>query len=197
MLDRYRHLFGLKIATVTNSDKDICDLVTQVLVNWGFKVFTVENSPLRETAAFFEHSLPYLLEKADSEDLLYYCHSKGVTYLPESETGKAVNIWTDLLIKKTLEEPIPFEDKRYSAFGTLKIGGSFLPDKLGEQFSYIGTYFWIRISKLISRTFDYSVSKFYLESLPGQVMSFEEGYSIPPTITKKDNPYLLSTWSNL
>lgn len=197
-LKQYKSLFDIKVATITEANKEVAVLVKDILSGWGFKVFTVPNSALRETAPFFEVSLPYLLEHSNSQDLLYYCHSKGVTYYPLSETGKAVNMWTDLLIDKTLKEidSIPFDDLRYSAFGTLKIGKDFLPDELGENFSYVGTYFWIRINKLIGREFEYTKSKFYLEGLPGLIMGDEEGYSIPPTINRKDNPYHITTWSN-
>jgi hypothetical protein len=187
---------GLKIATLTNADSRVFDLSSSILNKLGYTIFEVGNDELRETNHFFNTALPYLLEHT-KQGVLCYCHSKGVTYHPDSDSGKATSIWTDVLIDNVLNNAIklPFDNAKYKTFGSCRIiKNDFLPDKLGEKFSYIGTYYWIKVSALLGKEFK-PTSKFYLEALPGLVATQAESFNIGPSFTSKENPYKIETWT--
>jgi hypothetical protein len=197
LIARSKIFTGYKIATLSKSSRElkVFELVSSILTKLGFEVIEVENSEMREVQHFFDISLPLLLSKADT-GLLYYCHSKGVTYHPDSDDGKAVSVWTDTLLKHTLYEYIkmPLGLKKYSCFGSCLIPyPNFLPDEINEKFSYAGTFFWINLSKLKNIEFIYS-SKFYLEGLPGLVCDISEAYNVGPIFSPTESPYKLSTW---
>lgn len=191
---------GYKIATITKSPKEpeISDLVSQILTKLGYLVIEVINdSTLRETSHFFNRSLPILLSKTE-EGVLYYCHSKGITYHPDSELGRAAKLWTETLLTYTLRkyDNLPLDDASFDTFGTCIIrSANFLPDKIGEQFSYVGTFFWIRLSLLANKDFK-PTSKFYLEGLPGLVSDPSRAFSVGPEFNRSENPYILTTWNN-
>lgn len=197
-LVKHNNLFtGEKIATITkvNTEAQIHDLTKKILETLGFKVITVENDELRETAHFFNTSLPYLLSKS-KEGVVYYCHSKGVTYHPESEDGIATSTWTDVLIHNTLTlvDSIPFANKKYKTFGSCRVSKKgFLPDNIGEAYSYVGTFYWIKLEALIGKTFK-PTSKFYLEALPGLVSTVSESFNQGPTFLSGESPYKLEAW---
>ena len=97
---------GHKIATITKSPKEpeIHSLVYQILTKLGYLIIEVTNdTQSRESSHFFNHSLPLLLSKT-REGLLYYCHSKGIIYHPESEEGQATSVWTEVLTHYTLHK---------------------------------------------------------------------------------------------
>lgn len=198
VLVKYNSVFtGEKIATVTKITKEIeiYNRVCSILKKLGYTVFTVENDELRETKHFFSTSLPHLLSKT-KEGILYYCHSKGITYHPDSEDGKATSVWTDTLLKYTLEnyETIPFTNKKYKTFGSCRVAKKgFLPDDIGENYSYVGTFFWIRLESLLNKQF-FPKSKFYLEGLPGLVSTLSESYNAGPVFLHGESPYKLEIW---
>ena len=70
----------------------------------------------------------------------------------------------------------------------------FLPDEINENFCYVGTFFWIRLDKLVDKIFDPN-SKFYLEGLPGLVCELSESYNHGPELTPLEGPYELETWN--
>lgn len=188
---------GYKIATITkvSTELDIYNAVRSILTKLGFEIFDVANNELRETGHFFNISLPHLLSKTNS-GLLYYSHSKGVSYHPDSEDGKATAIWTDSLIDNTLYKSnlFPFNDTSYSAFGSCIVAdANFLPHKIGEAFTFIGTFFWLRLEKLIGKEFK-PHSKFYLEGLPGLVCRLSEAYNQGPEFKRGEAPYEISSW---
>lgn len=190
---------GEKIATVTKVSTElyIFNSVSSILKKLGYEVIVVENDlEYREASRFFDAALPSLLKKT-SDGLLFYCHSKGVIYHPHSQDGMVTNLWTDILFHYTLEESnkIPFEDIKYSTFGTCRVSKKgFLPDFIGEDFCYVGTFFWIRLEKLVNKTFE-PHTKFYLEGLPGLVCRLDESYNQGPDLTPLDGPYNIETWN--
>ncbi len=197
---KYRALFnGVKIATLVKvtPEKDIYDRVYSILTKLGYEVITVQNSSLREAGHFFNVSLPLLLEKT-SEGLLYYSHSKGTSYHPDSEDGKATSLWTDVLYHYTLDQvsKFPFEDKKYKTFGSciIKSKNFLKPFTLGEEYSYLGTFFWIRIEDLKDKEFTPEASVFYLEALPGLVSKVTQAYNLGPIFYKLESPYKLESW---
>jgi len=199
-LVKYNAIFtGKKIATVTRvvTELDIYERVSSILNKLGYEVITVDNNPLRETGHFFEQSLPKLLKEHQS-GMLYYCHSKGITYHPESDNGKASSIWTDVLLHYTLTQhaKLPFTNKKYSVYGSCLIDRKdYLPENIGERFSYAGTFFWLRLEKLTEKTFK-PHSKFYLEGLPGLICDLSESFNAGPKIEEGESPYDLSFWNS-
>lgn len=199
-LVKYNHVFtGEKIATVTSVGTElyIYEAVSSILKKLGYTVIKVSNDQsLRETSRFFDIALPMLLEKT-SDGVVYYCHSKGVIYHPDSKDGKVTSLWTDVLFHNTLhaQDKMPFENAQYNTFGSCRVSKKgFLPDEIGENFCYVGTFFWIRVSKLINKTFN-PHSKFYLEGLPGLVCELSESYNQGPELTPSDGPYEIETWN--
>jgi hypothetical protein len=199
-LVKYNATFtGEKIATVTRigTEPYIFDSVSSILKKLGYTIIVTNNdSLLRETSRFFDIALPSLLEKT-SDGILYYCHSKGVIYHPESKDGLVTSLWTDVLLHYTLHNSndYPFEDTTYSTFGTCRVPKKgFLPDEIGENFCYVGTFFWVRLNKLIGKTFS-PHSKFYLEGLPGLVCELSESYNNGPELTPLEGPYEIETWN--
>lgn len=197
-LYKHRALFdGVKIATVTRSNKEpeIYELVVSILTNLGYKVIKVGNNYLRESGHFFETSVPELL-KLSKTGVVYYCHSKGVTYHPDSERGKASKLWTKVLFEHTLDKhaKIPFSSTKYKTFGSCIVKTKdFLPDEVGEQFSFVGTFFWLNVSKLTNYKARLK-SKFELEGLPGLCCTLSEAYNSGPTFIPGENPYTLEQW---
>lgn len=199
-LVKYNHVFtGERIVTITKVSTElyIYNSVSSILKKLGYTILLVINDPsLRETSKFFDLALPTLLEKT-KEGLLYYCHSKGVIYHPRSLDGQATSLWTDVLLHYTLanSNDFPFEDTKYSTFGTCRVSKkAFLPDEIGENFCYAGTFFWIRLDKLVDKVFDIH-SKFYLEGLPGLVCELSESYNNGPELLPSEGPYELETWN--
>lgn len=199
-LVRYDHIFtGEKIATVTSvgTEPYIYESVSSILKKLGYSIFKVDNDQvLRETSRFFDIALPALLSKT-TDGMLYYCHSKGVIYHPESKDGLVTSLWTDVLLHYTLHDyaNIPFEDATYSTFGSCRvIKKGFLPDKINEKFCYVGTFFWLRLNKLVNKEFN-PHSKFFLEGLPGLVCEVNESYNNGPELTRLEGPYEIETWN--
>ncbi len=199
-LVKYNHVFtGEKIVTITKVSTEIYvyNSVSSILKKLGYTLIVVGNDQsLRETSKFFDIALPALLEKT-KEGLLYYCHSKGVIYHPSSKDGKVTSLWTDVLWHYTLalSDDFPFQDPKYNTFGSCRVTKKgFLPDKIDENFCYVGTFFWIRLEKLVGKTFE-PHSKFYLEGLPGLVCELTESYNQGPELTPLDGPYELETWN--
>ena len=197
----YNSVFdGEKIATITKVSTElyVFNLVYSILHKLGFDVIEVTNDQTyRETSRFFDIALPRLLSKSQ-EGIVYYCHSKGVIYHPQSEDGKVTSLWTDILWHYTLErqQDLPFEDPRYSTFGSCIVrSADFLPDKIGERFCFVGTFFWIRLSRLLNKTFT-PHSKFYLEGLPGLVCDATEAYNLGPELLTSEGPYNITTWNS-
>jgi hypothetical protein len=189
---------GEKIATITKVTKEIKvhDLVVSILTKLGYTVLVVANDDMRETNHFFNTALPLLLSKS-KDGVLCYCHSKGITYHPDSEDGQATALWTDVLIENVINQAnkLPFDNVKYKTFGSCRIiKNNFLPGNLGEKFSYIGTFFWVRIELLVGKTFK-PISKFYLEALPGLVATQSESFNQGPTFTSGDSPYKLESWA--
>lgn len=195
-LVKYKDIFtGQKIATITKipGEEDVYIQAKRILELLNYKVFLVSNNEFRESSHFVETSLPELLKTAQDEDVVHYCHSKGVTYHPETETGKAATRWAVELLEGTLNNEFPFEDKKYKTFGVLRLGKpGYLANKLGENYSYVGTMFWLRVDRL-RKPFKVT-SKFWLEALPGLISTIDESFSLPPVITSMENPYELATW---
>lgn len=198
---KYSGLFtGIKVVTLTKvtPEREIHSLVQKTMEKLGYKVFTVENSPLREVGHFFDTSLPYLLSNT-TEGLLYYNHSKGVTYHPDSEDGKATSLWSDVLDYYNLEKSktIPFKNSKYSTFGTciIKQKNFLHPFTMGENFSYLGTNFWVRLEDLSKITFSEKKSLFYLEALPGLICNTSNAFNQGPEFKKAETPYKLKTWA--
>ncbi len=199
-LVRYNHIFtGEKIVTITKvvTELYIYNSVSSILKKLGYTILVVANDPsLRETSKFFDLALPTLLEKT-KEGLVYYCHSKGVIYHPRSADGIATSLWTDVLFYYTLtkSDDFPFEDSNYSTFGTCRVSEKgFLREGIGENFCYVGTFFWLRLDKLVDKTFD-PQTKFYLEGLPGLVCELSESYNHGPELLPSEGPYELETWN--
>lgn len=197
---KYRNLFdGFKIATLVkaNPEADIYDRVYSILIKLGYEIITVENTPLREAGHFFNVSLPLLLEKT-SEGLLYYCHSKGTSYHPDSEDGKATSLWTDVLYHYTLDNvsKYPFTNKKYKTFGSciIKSKNFLKPFNLQEEYSYLGTFFWLRVEDLVNKEFTPDASVFYLEALPGLISKADQAYNLGPVFYKLESPYKLESW---
>lgn len=190
---------GEKIATVTRVSTEIYvyDSVVSILKNLGYEVIVVDNDlELRETSRFFDIALPALLKKT-KEGVLFYCHSKGVIYHPQSKDGMVTSLWTDVLWEYTLakQDQFPFEDDSLYAFGTCRVDTKgFLPDLIGENFCFVGTFFWIKLSKLVGKKFK-PTSKFYLEALPGLICELSESYAQGPDLTPLDSPYEIETWN--
>jgi hypothetical protein len=198
-LVRHDSLFdGYKIATITKVSTEVYvfELVSSILKKLGYEIFVVDNDlSLRETSKFFDLALPRLLSSVQ-KGLLYYCHSKGVIYHPNSQDGKVTSLWTDVLLHYTLANSsnFPFEDLKYSTFGTCRVSKkAFLPDNINENFCYVGTFFWVRVEKLAGKVFN-PHSKFYLEGLPGLVCELEESYNTGPELSAAEGPYNLETW---
>jgi hypothetical protein len=199
-LVKYNHIFdGEKIATITHVAKEfyVFSLVSNILTSLGFDIIEVENDQkYRETSRFFDIALPKLLAKTQ-EGTVFYCHSKGVIYHPESEDGKVTNLWTDVLWHYTLErfDSIPIDSEQFSTFGSCMVRSpNFLPDKIGENYCYVGTFFWIKLNKLVGKQFT-PHSKFYLEGLPGLVSDSTEAFNLGPELTTTESPYNISTWN--
>ncbi len=199
-LVRHNNIFtGVKIATITKISTEIYvfNSVSSILKKLGYDVLEVSNDQdLRETSRFFDIALPHLLAKT-SEGVLYYCHSKGVIYHPESIDGKVTGLWTDVLLHYTLDnaDDLPLEDDAYDCFGTCIVPYSdFLPDEIGEAFTYVGTFYWLKLKTLIGKTFK-PHSKFYLEGLPGLVCTLDRAYNVGPTLTPREGPYEIETWN--
>ena len=84
---------------------------------------------------------------------------------------------------------------KYSTFVTCRVSTQgFLPDEINEKFCYVGTFFWIRLSKLVDKNFN-PHTKFYLEGLPGLVCDLEESYNQGPELTPLEGPYEIETWN--
>ncbi len=198
-LHKHNHLFdGEKLAKVTkvSPELQVYTLVVSILEKLGYDVITVENNDKREVSHFFDISLPKLLSKT-TEGILFYNHSKGVIYHPDSEDGKVTNLWTDVLYHYCLDQvdKLPFDNDKYKSFGTCKVSKKgFLPDKINENFTYVGTFFWIRLATLVGVEFK-PHSKFYLEGLPGLVATSAEGFNIGPALLSSEGPYNLETWN--
>lgn len=196
-LIKYNNKFtGEKIVTISKSTKELAvsELVTKILDKLNYKVFHVSNNELRETGHFFEVALPYLLSKTN-EGILYYCHSKGISYHPDSEDGKVTALWTNVLLDNTLNNDIIF-DKKYNTWGSCIVKKKdFLPDNIGEMFSFVGTFWWIRLSKLKDKEFK-PTSKFYLEGLPGLLCSLFEAKNYGPEFKSGESPYKASVWAS-
>lgn len=197
---KHRNLFnGIKIATLVkvNPELDIYNRVYSILSKLGYEVITVENTPLREVGHFFNISLPLLLEKT-SEGILYYSHSKGTSYHPDSEDGKATSLWTNVLYHYTLDQAIkfPFEDKKYITFGSciIKTKNFLVPYTLNEEYSYLGTFFWIKVEALLNKIFTPEKSLFYLEALPGLLSKKTQAYNLGPVFYPTESPYKLESW---
>lgn len=190
---------GEKIATITNVSTEpyIFNSVTSILKKLGYDILVVPNDlEFRESSRFFDTALPHLLSKT-SDGILFYCHSKGVIYHPDSKDGLVTSLWTDVLYHYTLDTQhlFPFDDSKYNTFGTCRVDKKgFLPDRINENFCYVGTFFWIRLSKLVKKVFK-PHSKFYLEGLPGLVCDLEESYNQGPELTPLDGPYEIETWN--
>lgn len=197
---KHKRLFnGIKIATLikVTPESDIYERVYSILTKLGYEIVTVQNTPLREVGHFFNTSLPMLLSKT-SEGVVYYNHSKGISYHPDSEDGIATTLWTDVLYHYTLDcaDKFPFEDKRYKTFGSciIKIKNFLEPKTLGEEYSYLGTFFWIRVEDLATKKFNPELSVFYLEALPGLVSKSTQAFNLGPTFSKFESPYKLESW---
>ncbi len=190
---------GIKIATITRVSTEIYvyNSISSILQKLGYEVLTVDNDQsLRETSKFFDIALPLLLSKTN-EGLVYYCHSKGVIYHPDSKDGKVTSLWTDVLLHYTLDNAnnLPLEDTSFDCFGTCMVSkANFLPDDIGEQFTYVGTFFWLRIDNLINKQFS-PHSKFYLEGLPGLVCDIKKAYNVGPQLLPTEGPYEIETWN--
>lgn len=196
-LIKYDYRFtGEKIVTISHSsaEPEVYDLVKKIFTKLNYTIFDVENDELREVGHFFNTSLPYLLSKT-TDGILLYCHSKGVSYHPDSEDGKATKIWTDTLIKYTIENDITFEPKHNTWGSCIIRSKNFLPDNIGEKFSFIGTFWWIRLKKLVDMKLT-PHSKFYLEGLPGLLCSPIEAKNFGPEFKSGEGPYLLKTWKD-
>jgi len=199
-LVKYNIVFtGEKIATITKVSTEIYvfNSVSSILKKLGYEVIVVGNDQeFREASRFFDTALPALISKT-SDGVLFYCHSKGVIYHPQSKDGKVTSLWTDVLYHYTLENQhlFPFEDDSYSTFGTCRVSKQgFLPDEINEKFCYVGTFFWIKLSKLVNKKFN-PHTKFYLEGLPGLVCDLEESYNQGPELTPLEGPYEIETWN--
>jgi hypothetical protein len=197
---KYCKLFtGVKIATVTKvgTEIEVYNLVVDILTKLGYIVLQVQNTKLREVGHFFEYSLPTLLSKTDN-GLVFYNHSKGVSYHPDSEDGIATGLWTDVLYHYNLDKHIdmPFENNEYVTFGSCIINKeNFLyPFNIGEQFSYLGTFFWFRLEAIKNRSFNYASSLFYLEALPGLLCEPTKAYNAGPEFYYSESPYKLDVW---
>jgi hypothetical protein len=198
--NKYRKLFtGQKIATLVkvNSEIDIYNRVYSILTKLDYTIITVDNSTLREVEPFFAQSLPLLLSKTQ-EGVLFYNHSKGTSYHPDSEDGIATSLWTDVLYHYVLDnvDKFPFENVKYKTFGSciIKAKNFLQPHDLEENYSYLGTFFWIRVEALLNKKFDFEKSLFYLEALPGLVSTTVQAYNIGPIFTKFESPYKLESW---
>lgn len=190
---------GYKIVTITrvNTELYVFQLVSSILKKLGFEVIEVSNDQeFRECSRFFDIALPHLLSKTQ-EGILYYCHSKGVIYHPDSLDGKVTSLWTDVMLHYTLKnaQELPFEDDRYITYGSCRVDKKgFLPDKIEENFSYIGTFFWIKVKALVNKKFT-PHSKFYLEGLPGLVTDITHSYNAGPTFLENEGPYNIESWN--
>lgn len=192
LVDNNSVFTGEKIVTITKAEEEVYKEVKSILEKLGYTIFTVENNSLRETKHFFKTSLPALLEKTDS-GVVYYCHSKGISYHPESEDGKASSLWTDVLLENTLYN-VPSFAPKHSTWGSCRvIKKNFLPDNHNELFSYVGTFFWIRVEKLVDHNIE-PHSKFTLEALPGLTCRIGESYNSGPSLKAGESPYYLDTW---
>jgi hypothetical protein len=198
---KYNKLFnGEKIATITEvrTELEIFNLSYSILKKLGYSIIVVKNNKLREVSHFFEHSLPALLEKTN-KGLVFYNHSKGVSYHPESEDGIATSLWTDVLYHFNLDrhEDLPFLNDKYITFGSCIINKeNFLyPFDIGEQFSYLGTFFWFRLESLVGKNFNYNNSIFYLEAFPGLLCNQTKAFNIGPEFYYSESPYKLDVWN--
>ena len=199
-LAKYISVFdGYKIATITKVETEvyIYNSVCSILKKLDFEVIDVDNDQdFRETSRFFDIALPRLLELTQ-EGILFYCHSKGVIYHPDSKDGKVTSLWTDVLWHYNLDQyaKFPFEDEKYSTFGSCIVRKkNFLPDDIDENFCFVGTFYWIKISKLLGIKFT-PHSKFYLEGLPGIVCKESEAVNIGPELLATESPYEIKTWN--
>jgi hypothetical protein len=190
---------GYKIATITRVSTElyIFELVSSILKKLGYDVIEVANDQeFRESSKFFDIALPSLLSKTQ-EGILYYCHSKGVIYHPESADGLTTALWTDVMLHYTLEraQEFPFEDASYLTYGSCRVSKKgFLPDRINENFSYIGTFFWIKVEALVGKKFT-PHSKFYLEGLPGLITDVSRSYNSGPEFLPNEGPYNIESWN--
>jgi hypothetical protein len=197
---KYRDFFdGIKIATIVRvaPESDIYDHVYSILTKLGYEVITVQNTSMREVGHFFNISLPKLLSSTQ-KGVLYYNHSKGTSYHPDSEDGLATGLWTDVLYHYTLDNAtkLPFENTKYKTFGSciIKKKNFLKPFKLEEEYSYLGTFFWIKVESLLNKQFTPSLSIFYLEALPGLVSTTTQAYNLGPVFYELESPYKLESW---
>jgi len=200
--NKYSKLFtGVKIATITkvSTEIEVFNLVRSILEKLDYIVIEVTNNTMREVGHFFEHSLPTLLKKT-TDGFVFYNHSKGVSYHPESEDGIATSLWTDVLYYYSLDmyADMPFDDNNYTTFGSCIINKeNFLyPFNLGEHFSYLGTFFWFNLSAAANKEFDYKSSIFYLEALPGLLCDSSRGFNLGPEFYYGESPYKLENWKS-
>jgi hypothetical protein len=198
---KYNDIFnGEKIATITEvrTELEIFKLSYSILKKLGYTVIVVKNDKLREVSHFFEHSLPTLLTKAE-KGLVFYNHSKGVSYHPDSEDGIATSLWTDVLYHFNLDRhmDMPFTDNNYITFGSCIINKeNFLhPFDIGEQFSYLGTFFWFRLESVLGKQFNYKNSIFFLEALPGLLCDQSNAFNAGPEFYYAESPYKLEIWN--
>ena len=185
---------GEKIVTISKSSREleVFNIVKKIFEKLNYTIFEVENAEYREASHFFNTSLPYLLSKT-SDGILLYCHSKGVSYHPDSDDGKATSLWTDVLIDNVITKPIIFE-KKHSTWGScITKTKNFLPEDIGEKFCFIGTFWWIRVEKLVDANI-VPHSKFHLEGLPGLVCNLIEAKNYGPEFKPNESPYQLSSW---
>lgn len=197
----YNNIFtGEKIATITEirTELEVFKLAYSILTKLGYAIIIVKNNKLREVAHFFEHSFPALLDRANS-GLVFYNHSKGVSYHPDSEDGIATSLWTDVLYHFNLDKhkQLPFTNSRYITFGSCIINKpNFLhPFDIGEQFSYLGTFFWFRLESAINKQFNYEHSLFFLEAFPGLLCDSSKAYNAGPEFYYAESPYKLEVWT--
>jgi len=197
---KYRDLFtGVKIATLikVTPEVDIYNRVYSILTKLGYEVITVHNNSLREVGHFFYTSLPLLLSKT-SEGVVFYNHSKGISYHPDSEDGIATSLWTDVLYHYNLDSAakIPFQNPKYKTFGSciIKTKNFLKPFNLGEEYSYLGTFFWVKVEALINKNFTPEESVFYLEALPGLVSKVNEAHNMGPVFFPSESPYKIESW---
>lgn len=154
-LSKYSGVFDEALFILSINDISRTDLINYVkkrLIDCGFNknvtFETVQNTPLRESATFYE----YIASKLESiQELVFFGHSKGVGNEIEGKANESVVEWIKaayfLNLQYISEVDSLLIEKPYSlSYGALKCSWDEIDNK--NKWIYSGTFFWLNCQRL-------------------------------------------------
>jgi hypothetical protein len=177
---------GRRLAAVMTSESDEPrpldppEAVEARLAGRGFEFFRLPNRPTGEVVSW-RPLLSRLRPTAGANDVVYWCHTKGVT---KPADNQPVRWWREAMVETTLSD-WPLVRETLSEF---PVAGSFLitgrerrsPKRqrrvVGMPWHYSGNFFWVRLSDLFSnKRWDRPRQQYGgIEFLPGRLFSADQ-----------------------